>query len=635
MSYSRSRSPARSGAPHGAQLTDVHTIVKNLKDDVADLQEQVDAKSHAFLLKHSEDLQEMFDGAEAMNETLASATAGLQERDGEKIPSAIPDLRNAHEVTDLGVMCRNINAAVSEAKMAYHGFALQAKDAVNDADKMDIVVKACQTEFIKLKLMTNNAKARLNAHRLGWSRLGYAFRQWAEMVHWATIECIKAEMEEVAAEAAKWRAEHGVALEKARADLEALLGGQRRTKMQLMLLKMKNSRLASAYSTWYDWLMALKWERMEAERSAHFAALQARFAHLSAEEIERKLRQFMLRWINQKMIGPFKSWKDLLEAKRQREAQAALDAELNAMRLKLAQMGDNAALAKLKIYFATKLGKMKGMCFKALCVAANQSKAMKLLESEAGQRLKAFLAGKLQSLGRKCWDAWLRHHDNIAMENMKNNDRAKKVALLLEKIIRGLVHRQFSAFIRNHAMAEEERAALDAINGRLAMLDEFNKAKLRIFLDAKRLGKMSTFFKFWMDAWRNSALYAVMAEIEQEDEMLKELEGRIADAEAAIGGDLAKMSGQRGELARLEAEIAQVEGHIRDLEYQLSGLKRKIGETEELVADEKKARSTLQSQIRDMQARLDDSNAERDELSSELSRIAGEIGYVHKDSQWD
>jgi len=84
--------------------------------------------------------------------------------------------------------------------MAYHNFSLQAKDLVNDADKvppwislispppiyvpekltmiryacqMDIVVKACQTEFIKLKLTTNNAKARLNAHRLGWGRLGY------------------------------------------------------------------------------------------------------------------------------------------------------------------------------------------------------------------------------------------------------------------------------------------------------------------------------------------------------------------------------------------------------------------------------------------------------------------------------
>ena len=59
---------------------------------------------------------------------------------------------------------------------------------------------------------------------------------------------------------------------------------------------------------------------------------------------------------------------------------------------------------------------------------------------------------------------------------MKNNDRAQKVALLLEKLARGIVHRQFSAFVRHLKMAQEERAAFDAINGRLAAMDEFNKA---------------------------------------------------------------------------------------------------------------------------------------------------------------
>merc|ERR1712072_1682013 len=101
------------------------------------------------------------------------------------------------------MVLRDIHNSVSEAKMAYHNFSLQAKDLVNDADKMDIVVKACQTEFIKLKLMTNNAKARLNAHKLGWGRLGYAFRNWAEYVHFATLECIRTEMDEVEGEAAE------------------------------------------------------------------------------------------------------------------------------------------------------------------------------------------------------------------------------------------------------------------------------------------------------------------------------------------------------------------------------------------------------------------------------------------------
>ena len=49
---------------------------------------------------------------------------------------------------------------------------------------------------------------------------------------------------------------------------------------------------------------------------------------MSAEEIERKLRQFMLRWINRKVLPVWSAWKSLLIAKRQAALQAELDAEL-------------------------------------------------------------------------------------------------------------------------------------------------------------------------------------------------------------------------------------------------------------------------------------------------------------------
>ena len=56
---------------------------------------------------------------------------------------------------------------------------------------MDIVVKACQAEFIKLKLTTNNIKAMLNARRLKSKAKGWVFGQWSEAVHCETIECIR------------------------------------------------------------------------------------------------------------------------------------------------------------------------------------------------------------------------------------------------------------------------------------------------------------------------------------------------------------------------------------------------------------------------------------------------------------
>merc|ERR1711998_100373 len=113
------------------------------------------------------------------------------------------------------------------------------------------------------------------------------------------------------------------------------------------------------------------------------------------------------------------------------------------------------------------------------------------------------------------------NHDAIAAENIKNNDNAKKVALILEKLARGIVHRCFSAFVRHQMAAAEERAAQDAINARLSALDEANKAKLRVFLDAKRLGKMSTFFKHWANVTQNAALIELYEMLEQEEALKK------------------------------------------------------------------------------------------------------------------
>lgn len=518
--------------------------------------------------------------------------------------------------------------------MAYHNFSLQAKSQVNDADKMDIVVKACQTEFIKLKLVTNNAKARLNAHRLGWARLGYSFRMWAEMVHYATIDCIKREIDEVEGEAAKWHAAHGGALDKARAQFDNMIGGEQRTKMELMLRKMKNSRIASAFSTWNEIVMQKKWEEFQRTRSEFLAANASRFAHLTAEEIERKVKQFLLRWINRKMMPAFKTWKDIILEKRLEELQRQMAEDMEAMKAKLAMLGDNGAVAKLKIYFAQKLGKMKSMVFKALLVHSNQQKAKKMLETEAGARLKQFLQGKLQSIGRKCWHAWLKHHDNIAAENMKNNQSAMKVAILLEKIARSLVARQFHGFIRLHKLMEEERAAQRAVEERLAMMDELNRAKLRIFLDSKRMGKMSTMFSHWKNVYQNAALIVLQDAIDAEDATMTDLQRRIDEVMDALEHRDNAGHTLKSEAAGVSAAASKAAAKVRDMNYQIDALQRKIAEAEDLVKDERNSRRENVAKIKSLERDIAQMLAKRDSFANELAGIAGEIGYVHKDSQF-
>ena len=65
-----------------------------------------------------------------------------------------------------------------------------------------------------------------------------------------------------------------------------MMGGQKRIKCMMLLKKMNNSRLQSDFTTWDDWVMTIKWERVEAEKAALMAQLAARFGHLSDKEMD-------------------------------------------------------------------------------------------------------------------------------------------------------------------------------------------------------------------------------------------------------------------------------------------------------------------------------------------------------------
>ena len=80
--------------------------------------------------------------------------------------------------------------------------------------------------------------------------------------------------------------------------------------------------------------------------------------------------------MNAKKIPAFRSWKDMVDSIALARSQAAIDADLNALRVRLAAMGDNAALAKLKLYMKSKLAGSKAAVFKALCTHAAQNKVL-------------------------------------------------------------------------------------------------------------------------------------------------------------------------------------------------------------------------------------------------------------------
>lgn len=298
-------------------------------------------------------------------------------------------------------------------------------------------------------------------------------------------------------------------------------------------------------------------------------------------------------------------------------------------------MQDNIALKKLKMHFAKVAGRLKGMCFRALLVKTNQAKTMRMLESEAGQRLKAFLAGKLATTLRKCYSAIIANHRRIEAENIKNNENAKKVGLLLEKLARGIVHRIFSAFHRYHMEKKEERIAEAALADRLAQLDELNKAKLRVFLDAKRLGKMATFFTHWAYIAQNAALIELYEELEKEEALKKAAEDELERLQNDSSMADQSASALDAQVDEARNKCKQAEAAFRNLTAELRSLARKIAELEAELAAEQEARAEGREQIAKLRADLTKITAERDELAGEMMGIAGEVGHVHTHTKFE
>merc|ERR1711957_11814 len=350
------------------QLGDVSSILQKLKDEVAYLQDEVEAKGAGFYVPLANQLNATRAAMEELTCTLDSCNGGLRSKDADMIPAAVGGAGAVDGESDFGKSIRLIQKSASGARAAYQYASVSAKGLVEDADKLDIVVKACQTEYIKLKLLNNNAKAYVNAKRLKWQTQADCFRYWAEFVHFETIGAIQREMEDLVNDQKSTMERLEEEFEKARAAFDAQMSGQKRIKCMMLLKKMKNSKMQAAFASWCEMVQMIQWERMEAEKAALMAELQARFGHMSAEEIERKMRQFMKRWINRKVIGPFRTWKGLLEAKKQ------------------------ANRAKLKVFLMGKEKAQLMMFFKQWVMVASEKGLMELyemLDKEEAMRIAA------------------------------------------------------------------------------------------------------------------------------------------------------------------------------------------------------------------------------------------------------
>merc|ERR1711957_344277 len=321
-------SPGRMKAE--GQLGDVSAILNKLKDEVAYLQDEVERKGAGFYIPLAQQLNGCRAAVGDLEQVLASCDSGLSSKDADLIPAAVNSASAPEEENDFGKSIRLMQKSASGARAAYQYASVSAKGLVEDADKLDIVVKACQTEYIKLKLLNNNAEAYVNAKRLKWQTQADSFRYWAEFVHFETIGAIQREMEDLVNDQKSTMERLEEEFEKARAAFDAQMSGQKRIKCMMLLKKMKNSKAQAAFASWCEMVQMIQWERMEAEKAALMACLQARSG---LDEANRaKLKVFLMGKEKAQLMMFFKQWVMVASEKGLMELYEMLDKE-EAMRI--------------------------------------------------------------------------------------------------------------------------------------------------------------------------------------------------------------------------------------------------------------------------------------------------------------
>merc|ERR1719478_1433702 len=187
-------------------------------------------------------------------------------------------------------------------------------------------------------------------------------------------------------------------------------------------------------------------EQMEADKDSFFNEHNLRMRKMKREEVEAMLRTFLKRMANMKLMRPFTSWLDLVGGRKSRSIKDQLEMERQKRLAAMADLEASETAKRLRMHFARLNGRFKDMCFKGWKKFYQNAKIAALGEDERFKRLKVFLEAKLKGVKYATFKALHREMLDIQKMAMFNNDKAKKVAMFLETIARGIVARLMGAF---------------------------------------------------------------------------------------------------------------------------------------------------------------------------------------------
>jgi len=206
---------------------------------------------------------------------------------------------------------------------------------------------------------------------------------------------------------------------------------------------------------------------------------------------------------------------------------------------------------------------------------------------------------------------------------------------MLEKLARGLVHRIFMAFVRYHQEMAEENAAQDAINARLAALDEANRAKLKVFLMGKEKQQMMLFFKVWVEVTQDKGMIELYELLDKEEALRKAAEEELAMLLASAGESGNALKELEDMIAAEEAEIVKLTASFKNSGSEVRRLTKQITDCERDTESEKHLRAEQQEKNAAVRADLSAVTATRDELAGELMGVASDVSGVHAEAQYE
>jgi hypothetical protein len=632
------------------QMQDIFSTVKKLRDEKDGLisqLEQMAARAESDNRRLTKELLKARRDIENMSEMFVAGAEGINAKSAYRIPEVpeaavaslvpaslhaiieergSPDVSTSMQLTIDGEV-GTTTACTQAASGEYANFAEAGKNLVWDVERLNMIIQAYDKDLHKLKNDGGLMKARVNSLRIMWRAKFSALRRWQDFTRRSHVERFQEQLDEAQAQFEAIQAEKQEDL----AALWSLIGAQKikenKVKLTLFLKKMKNAKLFVVWRAWSKFMAIRRAEQAEEDKDSLFNEANMRLRGMKQEEIEALLRTFLKRMANMKLMVPFTTWLDLVGGRKNRSVKDAMELERQRRLAAMADMEASETAKRLRMHFARLNGRFKDMCFKGWKKFYQEAKIRNMGEDERFKRLKVFLEAKLKGMKYATFKALHREMLDIQKMAMFNNDKAKKVAMFLETIARGIVARLMGAFKRNAFICKQERAEEERLAALIANSDSAALQRLKIFLQGKEKRMLFGGFSWWKNCTFNSKTRVLENEVEKARKARIEAEKACEDLKASMSQD-AREDAARKKLADAEARLQELQGESAKLQGDLDAEKARIEELQRLIGEEKVNRKT----DRETQAKLKEDIAavqeDKKSLEAELALIVDQIGFL-------